>query len=213
MRRTASGPPTGPQACTHRRPSTSGGAGSGRPEVRHPYASHQPGPSSCHPPQPWTQPGASPSLSKWRTHRVPGHPRIQNHSATGVIAGSMDIITAVLTGHGIAVSTAPTSLQPPGLPATKFPFGIRLASGDSPVNPDALRRSLSHATAPKSPPHLGVENGLGNCPVLPPLFPVLKPLFLTGVNWSIEVRTAGQACQSECHLFKPCYTLGGVVPM
>ena len=109
--------------------------------------------------------------------------------------------------------TAPTPLQPPGLRATKSPSASGYASGDSPVNPDALRRSLSHATAPKSPPHLGGENGLGNCPVLPPRFPVLKPLFLTGVNWSVEVRTPGQACQSECHLFKPCYTLGGVVPM
>ena len=35
---------------------------------------------------------------------------IQNHSATGGIVGSMDIITAVLTGHGIAVIHRPDIL-------------------------------------------------------------------------------------------------------
>ena len=71
----------------------------------------------------------------------------------------------------------PTSLQPPGLRATKSPPESGYASGDSPGNPDALHHSLSHARAPKSPPHLGGENGLGNCPVPPSLFPCIKPAF------------------------------------
>ncbi len=48
---------------------------------------------------------------------------------------------------------------------------------------------------------------------LPPFFPVLNPLFLTGGDWSVEVRTPTQACQSERHFCKLCYTLEGVLPM